>query len=449
MNRRARSIPPRTRAAHPSVVTAGPAGERHRAGAQLPWSLLLILLFGTLTAGRSTMSRWGIPEADDFEIRIPLLGLLLTWFLLWITATRRDVAERWPTTMKLVVLHFGVLLLAGLWAEPQAQIWSSAFDLLVLLTLVCVAMTAANRDPRRAALQFAVMLYATGIFFALIGLAMGNFNAQGRLAALGGGPNVFVRVVLLGLLAAIVLAVHRKRLLYLAAAPLLAYAAVLSGSRGGLISALLTGQLALLYYGRRFKPRYVISGVLLALGTLYLLTGAGAEGRLGWIYRRYSLELLINNQYSNRPELIQQAMDIFAEHPVAGAGIDSFAATYAPGQSDMYAHNYVASIAADTGAIGLCVLAVALLAVLVSALRRLRTATAAQAGLLFGTLFILIAANFSGDYYDSRTGWVCLAVALAGPHGGRADSDPDERRRRVWPRPRSRPGLALAGRANQ
>ncbi|AEB43907.1 O-antigen ligase family protein [Micromonospora maris] len=382
--------------------------------ARLAWSLLLVLLFGTMIAGRLTMSRWGISEAGDLEIRLPLLGLLLTWFLLWPWATRRELSEGWPTAMKLVVLHLGVLILAGMWADPQARVWRSIFDLLVVLTMVGIAIVATRWDPRQAALQFVVMLYATGIFFALVGLATASFSDRGRLAALGGGPNVFVRFMVLGLLAAIVLAVHRKRLWYLAPVPLLGYAALLSGSRGGLISALLIALVALLWYARRIRPRYVIGGALLALVGLRFLTNTDTDGRLGWIYRRYSIESLTENQYASRPELLRQALDIFNQHPIAGGGIDSFAATYAPGQSGAYAHNYFASVAADTGTVGLCVLAAALLAILVSAARNLSHATAPQAGLVFGALFILTASNFSGDYYDSRIGWVLLAVALTG-----------------------------------
>jgi O-antigen ligase len=425
MNRSALSTVARTGPARPSVGTTGPAagsppGAAESADLRLSWSLLLALLFGTLMAGRFTVSRWGMPEAYDFDIRIPLFGVLLCWFLVWISEARQVVTGRWPAAVKLVLLHFGVLLLAGAWAQPRARVVTSLFDLLVLLAIVVMALVAARRAPRRAALQFVVMLYATGILYAVLGLVGGSFSYRGRLAALGGGPNVFVRVVVLGLLAAVVLAVHHRRIWYLAPAPLLGYAAVLSGSRGGLISALVTALVALLYYARRIKPGHVVGGVLLILAALGFLTGTDAEGRLAWIDRRYSIEQLTTNQYAHRPALIQQALEIFSQHPIIGAGIDSFAATYAPGQSGAYAHNYFASVAADTGILGLCVLGIALLAVMAAAWRRLRTATAAQAGLLFGALFVLAASNFSGDYYDSRFCWVFLAVALAGLTGRRA-----------------------------
>jgi O-antigen ligase len=375
--------------------------------------LLLAILFCTLLAGRLSLSRWGLDSAEDMELRIPLLAGVVLIFLAWRVTLRPHRASRWPTAMRMVVLHIGVLMLAGLWADPHARVWTAALDLLALLTLVIVAMSASQCHPERAALQFVVMLYGAGISYALIGLLAGSFSTHGRLTALSGGPNVFVRIVLLGLLASIVLAVRDRQVWYLAPVPLLAYAALLSGSRGGLISAIVTGLFALLYYARRFRPRHVLGGTALMLGTLYLLAGFGAEQRLGWVQRRYSMDLLADNRFASRPELIRQALRIFAEHPYTGGGLDSFAATYSPGQSGAYAHNYLASVAADTGLIGLVVLALALVAVLVATMRRLRKASAAQVGLLFGALFIMIASNFSGDYYDSRLAWVFFGIALA------------------------------------
>jgi hypothetical protein len=113
------------------------------------------------------------------------------------------------------------------------------------------------------------------IWTALLILAMLYFAAamvagpgdQGRYSAFGGGPNVFVRVVLVGALSAPPLYLRKGRMIILLAIPFLAVGAVLSGSRGGLLAGATVLLVGIIPIMRRLGvKRSVWTSILTALG---------------------------------------------------------------------------------------------------------------------------------------------------------------------------------------
>lgn len=399
--------------------------------------LLLGLLFVTVLSGRMTIGRWGMAAGGDLQIRLVLLAVLAIWFLLWYGATARSVVHRVSPAVALVSVHLGTLVLSGFWAQPDARVLTSVADLLMVAALAFIGSRIAAVDPRATARVLVILFLLAGLAYAGVGLLTSSFGSQGRLAVLGGGPNVFVRVVILGVIAAVAVAIERRRPAILLAAPVLAYAALLSGSRGGLSSGLVTAIIALLVYARRIRVKYVVAALAVLFAALVGVSTTGLGSEHSSVFERYSPASVAAGGYSNRPVLIERATDIFLTNPGYGGGIDSYAATYAPGQAGAYAHNYIASVAADTGLLGLAGLTVAILAVGLTFLRRARAMSATQAGLMFGGIFILLASNFSGDYYDSRLAWILFAVGLC----RRSETEhADENRPRIPGLPRGERG---------
>ena len=106
------------------------------------------------------------------------------------------------------------------------------------------------------------------IVFALGRAVINGPGVQGRYSAFGGGPNVFVRIQILGILSAVALYLFHRKLLPLFAVPLFLLAAVLSGSRAGLLAGVAVGGAALLRMRRRLRAGPVLAavGLLAAAG---------------------------------------------------------------------------------------------------------------------------------------------------------------------------------------
>ena len=164
--------------------------------------LVLFAVFVSLLGGRFTLQQVssGLPDVD---LRWVAFAASLVAFLGWVAVARERAAPR-------VDLHgltapflawCSWMALSALWAHPPARVAAGFLDFTFLAAFTLLGIAIASRLSAEAvAAVWTWMLVAGLVYFA--GAMAGSPDAQGEYAAFGGGPNVFVRVMMLAALAA-------------------------------------------------------------------------------------------------------------------------------------------------------------------------------------------------------------------------------------------------------
>jgi len=364
-----------------------------------------------LVAGDTSLATFGIPVRVPFSAAACLLAICAVGW--WRTRAGRGRALHRGAGVLIVVLVLGVALLASLaytteiavGADKAFRYWFFG----VIGTALGVALMQSRETRRRLVLGFAVV----GVVLALLGL--GRLAVEGidrQLAVLGGGPNVYVRVLFLGLLSSIVLAAlaggRGVTVLWGAAALLHLPPILFTGSRSGLIASLAALVLVALLALRRGRRNGVLAGLAVACLVAIAVFGLwlpsqfpelfGAASR----YRDLVGELPGGMSVAARLAAARQGIEAFLARPWIGWGAGGFAA-HSP---LVYPHNLVLELLAELGVIGGLLLIAGAVMVLRALARAARCCagpralyTAWGAGL---TAFAFVAAQFSGDLGDSR-----------------------------------------------
>lgn len=374
--------------------------------------VLLCMLYAVALTGRFSSNPLSSAFAGD--IRLDLLLLLTPAAVLWIaTAGARGI--RRPTV---AVTHLGPLLAlfayqasSCLWTPSDARVGARLMDLATLAWLLLLLTTVAPYAGRRAIDCLHWFMWLAACVYSLAAFASGP-GAQGRFAALGGGPNVFVRVMLLGVLAAVTIYAKSHRNWVILPVPIFLAAALLSGSRGGLLAGLFVGMLAVGARWMRLSAARTlrVMGAVLALSLpIYYLVGGLLSS---FVQSRFLDQTLAGKYTSGRPQLLQEAGSLFWSRPVIGVGLDGYYGYVGSIVGVSYPHNLVAAIAAEGGILGLLLLG----NVFVrwgKALRRATPLTLDTRSCVVGAVFVFAASMFSGDYYDARFGWIYLLLGGA------------------------------------
>lgn len=223
------------------------------------------------------------------------------------------------------------------------------------------------------------------------------FTTQGRLAALGGGPNVFARLMLVLSLSSMYFFRESRRLLFAGVLPLAALLLLLAGSRGGVLAA----AVALLIAVRRKSYRFAIVG--------------GAIGILAWswavqmpsapVLERYTTQTFTSEGIytAGRNDLYRLALDMFLDNSWIGAGLGEF--EYRVGT---YPHNLILEILVECGLLGALLFVLALIPLF----KRLRSHIDQNRELVALFFGYLVASQFSGDIFDNRAVFIVGAILL-------------------------------------
>lgn len=357
-----------------------------------------------LFAGRSPLDRIlpGTSAADGSLLVCLLLATLVLLLPELLAGSGRGlwgIRVAAPFLSLLLVILLGALTSDGEAASISKLIWVGGVNgLLFSLSLYLTSM-------RR------VTWFLLGAVSCSAGLALvaqiQQFHsplAASRFAALGGGPNVFGRFMVLGAIAAYTLAQGSRltaKIVLGSLGVLCLVMAVLSGSRGVFVSLVATllvhlgKALAVLPGHRRLKHGLGIAVIVIGCATLALATASPAA-------RNRLLTGLLEDgpggqAVSARLGGWQLAFRMFLEKPILGWELGSF------GQVSYleYPHNLYLEIMSETGTLGL--LCVAWMTYrLAREVKRSPSPTGVGWSMILCTLFILGAAQFSGDLYDSR-----------------------------------------------
>lgn len=366
------------------------------------------VLLGVLVAGGFTFERAGISGLPvGFEKSFALAALLVVSAITALSAPRLLI--RSPATPYLALTLSAIAILAGTTINPALvhQVDGVRFLDLALLSSVATAALLFGCTARTAPRAAIKALIAVGIVFASAGIAAGG----DRVAAFGGGPNAYGRLVDIGLIAVVAMALTTpagwKRMV--APGLLMAAALILSGSRGALLGTLfglgVLTVVAITRSGRlhRFRAFGLVVGGSVAVYLLIHLSdrvGSAVESRIVTL-------TLERADDAGRAPLWAHSRAMFGDRPLLGNGLGSFEATYGGGFS--YPHNLILQLLAE-GGVATAILIVGGVAV-VAAQLFIRNLPMDVVGVIAVGLAIFVAAQFSGDYYDSRYYFASFGLA--------------------------------------
>ena len=277
-----------------------------------PSPVVIVSVFVATLAGHFTLDRAGLAIPVLNDVRVLLFSAVLMAFALEVHHAGIRPLRSLPArrTLQPALVLFGYQMLSAAWAPGNAVIHDVLGDLVAMTILVVVYTALAEWDRDRVVRLTMGCLYLSAWLYFLYAASGRGHTQAGRWSAFSGGPNVFVRVEVLGLIATAYFYFRsRGRLLWLISAPAFLVGAIASGSRGGLVSLSVITALAmrsLVRFGRRhggLKPLAMVpllGGVVWTMSrlaggavALFLLVWAGSVlyWRLGNVEQRWTANL--------------------------------------------------------------------------------------------------------------------------------------------------------------
>jgi O-antigen ligase len=304
-------------------------------------------------------------------------------------------------------LSIGTLFAMGISAlwSPNPDVFSSKFVEVVLVICMVWMLEAVRRRLGGNVLNKQIWnwIVFVGTLLALITVSSGL--SPSRVNALGGGPNVFSR--LMGLLATTTL----ERSLgggvwYIGLFLLATFLVLASGSRGGLLGFL--ASVMVLLWAKRLRLRWLMAIIVVAWIVASLViskTNFGAS-MADTVLNRIVVLTLEDRHTAGREVYYESAIELLVENPVAGVGIGGY--SHRSGLS--YPHNICLELLSEGGLIAFFPFCLYIALILTLAWRRRHTLNTET---LASFVLLLTACQFSGDFYDSRGLFVLPLLMLS------------------------------------
>ncbi|GIE78713.1 hypothetical protein Aph02nite_46630 [Actinoplanes philippinensis] len=378
--------------------------------------LVVLIAFVVTLAGRFTLERVGLDVPVVNDVRVPLFLVLILSLVLEAHHVGSRPVEGGQALLGILAL-IGYQALSVLWVPPGAVTGPMLGDLLAITGLLVVYFNLAAWDRDRVTATTLKLFHVTAWIYFLAAASGRGHQANGRWAALGGGPNVFIRIMILGMITSLYLYLRSgEKVIWLAPIPAFLFGAIASGSRGGIVALAITVTVALLAIRPRIDFERIAKPLALVavLGTILVITAGPSIA--GYVQSRFVEATLGQGYASSRDVLFQMALGIFLQRPILGTGLNGFHTVTDLGFGERYVHNLPLSIAAEGGAVGLALLVAAWAGLwrayvaVPPAERSLEARVAAYCGIFVGA-----AGLFSGDYYDARLMWILLLLAAVRP----------------------------------
>jgi O-antigen ligase len=385
---------------------------------------VLLALFLTAGAYKEWLAVL-LPTRVDFTLLLALAAFAAAAARTIGGRLRRDPAC--PT----LVLPLGLLVPLGLLAMTiaiSALNTDAAYGRDKALRFLALTATAAMAgymviDTPARARRFIAIIMVLGLGMTLAG----TVTSEG-MAALNANHIATGRILGLGLIAAIYLAISSKpgilrRLIWLVPGGVLGYGFLYAGSRGALAALIIgLGFTALVALGLKRGRRWILPVAALLAG-VYITTATLVPQALGLMNDRLKqLDIYAprTGAAQTRVNMGADAWQMFCEHPLTGVGIGGYNTElgYPDTERGVYPHNILLELAAEMG-IGAVLLFIALVTLafrgLMAALRRQRgpEPLAATMLLIAATAYLLANAMFSGDLNDNRMCFALLGACFA------------------------------------
>lgn len=305
------------------------------------------------------------------------------------------------------------LLVSTFWAPAPHRELPDIFTLILLG--VVTFMVAHSLKERMLPIMWWTF-FILGLVF-VVGGFTSTWTTPNRMSAFGGGPNVFVRYMDLGMIAALYLTLRYQRMLFLGALPIFFACAVLSGSRGGLVAAFAAAVFlgGYLWLKKQRKILAICAGLSVAGVILCLIIPQLRNLFMRLVLNRFFKLTLVDRYSSGRDEIADNAVDLIQSHPISGVGLGGYAFYFQDATGIQHPHNLFLTTITETGPLGLILVLVLLFTIALSFWQRLRTATFGVVCAMAGSAAIFLCSMFSGYYLDSRLIWFFALVALCAP----------------------------------
>ena len=378
-----------------------------------------------LVVGRWNPERlFGVESPRYFELNFSMLFeprqwvlwiLMLTLFWLKIPRKIRGNGCGMPSSSAKslflsVIPLFLYFMISASWApDPEFGLLKAYDTFLTLSVLLVLGAWYRSTEAKVVHETFWLTIFSlTGI---LVLCALASLST-GRLAVLGGGPNVFAR--LLFLFAASSLGVSSRFRIFGLGCTVLAMALiVLSGSRGGMLAAAFGALTYVLVERSKFSSKVVGIVVALFVGAIILVTPFGQRVYDALIYR--VVELTFQEGYtSDRDVLFEEAIEIWQEKPVFGHGASGWAALQYAYSSTIssHPHNILGEMLCEGGLVAAVLF---LFVVWKFSFLVFRHRKSIHVPSLACSAMYLMASQFSGDFFDSRGIFLCAILSVF-PH---------------------------------
>jgi O-antigen ligase len=384
--------------------------------------LVVVLAFVVTLAGRFTLDRLGfdLPLLLN-DVRVPLFAILLMSFALELSQSGHRPAGTGTGALMAILLLIGYQIVSATWTPSNAVLGPVMIDLTCVAILVFIYVMLAEWDRDRVVQLTLGCFQVTAWLYFLVAAAGFGRGANGRWAVPGGGPNVFVRMMVIGAFTSVYFYFRgRRRAIWLLGLPAFLTGALASGSRGGLVALIITLVLALPSALQRLGKRGgSLTKPILATVALAGVTWSVAGRAIGsFVQQRFVTETFQQGYTSGRSELFKYALHLFLQRPFLGTGVNGFSVVSSLGEYDKYVHNLPLAVASEGGIVGLFLLINAFVQLrhqfgrVPRAERSLEARAAGYCGVFVGG-----ASLFSGDYYDARLMWILLVLAAVRPAG--------------------------------
>lgn len=364
--------------------------------------LLLIGKWSPVRLGESGSALVGT-EVDVRTIITMVLGTLVLIGIVHEGGLRRATSPCFAAIL-------GVLVFTGstiLWTPYPEVALSKLWDV-GIIALACVMLyhLAGISGWLRLFVVYVVIICVGLSAIAAVGFIGGNGGT--RLVALGGGPNVFSRLLGLSVIWFLysMYTTRRWSALCGALSAVMFVMVLLSGSRGGTLGVVAGVVVLLLFLGVR---RNLVIGVLGGgLASWLVLTATAIGGLVSDIVGSRFIRLTFERRHtSGRDVLYERAIDLWSTRPVIGHGLDAFNA-YGHG---IYPHNIILEMGVEGGwvLVSLFIVSVVCMAVVLY-----KNRMAPYVSLLAAWIVLyFVASQFSGELYDARAIFWFASVFLS------------------------------------
>lgn len=289
----------------------------------------------------------------------------------------------WPIEMKMLAV---ILLLAIAFTpvavEPQTSIDTLTDSFFKVVTIFVLMMNLI--DTRARLRSFMKLLIFCGVFVAASAVlnyfrgatALNNSGELVRIAGYGtffSNPNELAMAVNLIMPFAVVFGLTSKgfkRILFFAVAALLAFAVVVSFSRGGFLGLVAISGVLMWKAGR--GRRFVTIGAAVLIAAAFVVCMPSGYGDR--IFTIVNTSQDQTNSAQERQELLMRGLDVISHHPIIGVGVGNYG-IYS--LRKLVAHNSYIETAAELGLAGFAAYLVLIFAPLRS-LRRIERETYAR-----------------------------------------------------------------------
>ena len=338
------------------------------------------------------------------------LALLPVGFCIKIDGRPRKMTScMFGVTGALAVTFLLYMFISSLWSVGVGTVYSSfivykAYETGMLLVVV-LATVSVCRDADPVELQKGLWTGILAFCFLLAAAGIIGYGSGRRLAVFGGGPNVFGRNMALMCIGCLMAANAKgKYILWLILCSIGGALIILSGSRGALLSAVLS--VGSTFFLMRVKwHRKIFIGICGLLLSAIILQYTPIGLRTMDVFRSRVINLTFEQEHtSGRSELLEQAIKIGSEHMYVGVGLGGY--IYVTGSN--YPHNLFLEAFSEGGSIGLALLVGTIGIFVINSWRDRKLIDPFLAGAF---ILFFIASQFSGSLFDSRSVFIFLILA--------------------------------------